>query len=209
MAGEQINPNLDPTDLRGDRIEWCGGAADVRSVGLLRPLLKQRVVRVERAGLIAPVEWESGSHIFVDDSSIVFTLEDGQRWELMDGQESDTRALIFKQIHNDSDLVTAGDLSAEPEEQRVTYPLEVVDPQPPWTIGGITELWSTHSTHPFLLGLVLWSDYGYRGSYPRTSMLAIYATIDELRVTTSAELWASVLANSFIVGPILSNSYDV
>lgn len=173
MAGEQIDPNLNPADLRDDRLEWWGGTDDVRSVGLLRPLLKQTVVRVERAGLIAPVEGESVPHIFIDDSSIVLTLEDGQRWELMDGQESGTRPLFFKQIANDMDLVTAVDLSAEPEEQRVTFPLEAVDPQPPWTIGGITEPWS-HSTHPFLRGLVLWSDYGYQGSYPPTSMLAIF-----------------------------------
>ena len=59
-------------------------------------------------------------------------------------------------------------------------------------------------------GFVLWAGSGISwGLYPRTSMLAVYATIDELRVTTSAELWANVLADSFIVGPVLSNSYDV
>jgi hypothetical protein len=71
MAGQQIDPALDPLDLRNDRLEWGGDTADVRSVGLLRPLLKHTLTKVERAGLVAPADWPIHLQTYVDRSSIV------------------------------------------------------------------------------------------------------------------------------------------
>lgn len=141
------------------RIEWWGGDKDVTREGLLRPLLGQGIVAVHHAALVGRNDDELTDHLHICTSSVVFTLEDGRRWELLDAQISDMQALIFKEIHADPDLVTSMDVARAPEEHATTVPSTLSDPRAPWRIAGITEVWGIQRVgripaRPCLMGAI-------------------------------------------------------
>ena len=114
---------IDEEPIPIQRLEWWGGDKDATWEGLLRPLLGQTVVSLHHAALVGRFASEREDRVLDCQASVVFTLEDGHRWELLDAQNSDMRALIFKEIHDDHDLVTAMDLSREPEEHPAMVPI--------------------------------------------------------------------------------------
>jgi hypothetical protein len=121
--------------------------------GAFHPLLDQTIVAVERLALTGAME---SNPPLVDTGSLLFTLQNGRRWEFLDAQDSDLNALQFKEISADSDLVACFDLSREPDEFAITVPLDGYILPLPWFVTNITEVWSPHHEPPYWRGTTLW-----------------------------------------------------
>jgi len=174
---------------------------------LLHPLLGHTVVAVNHAALIGRYDHESTDHLYLCTSSLVFTLDDGQRWELLAAQQSDVQALVFKGIQDDSDLLTAMDMTRAPEEQATIAPSTVSD-QAPWHVAGITEVWtSLDMAVPFLHGLALWGPPAPYDYTQRTLLLGVYVAGDDLEFATSEHWWSLLLGNHFFLGRSLYHFY--
>ena len=85
--------------------------------GLLAPLKGRIVTGLARVAVVMADEEE----VLVDRASVVFTLEDGRRWELLSAVESDLGVLLFKQLGSDDDLVFDGGTCQEEDEEQCVH----------------------------------------------------------------------------------------
>ena len=143
----------------------------------------------------------------MDTSSLVFTLDDGRRWELLATKQSDMRALVFKAVQGDADLITAMDLSRLPEERTAPVPSTLTDGVP-WCISGITEVWTSLSeTVPLLQGCAFWGPPAPGDYAQRPLLLGVYVAGDDLEFATAERWWSLLQGNPFYVGHSLYHFY--
>lgn len=196
------------------RLEWWGGEKDVTEVGLLRPLLGRSVERVEHATLDERDRWDGTDEYHLAPDNVVFTLRDGERWELLDSQNSDMQLLLFKKIAGDAELITSGDLQREPGDRPFTVALEGPHSPFPWTVVGITEVWTTHEGQISLQAAILWGDQ--RGAPESKSsqpshlapLLAIYVSYDSFWIRSAREVLSALERDLFHTRNMFYRFYD-
>jgi hypothetical protein len=177
-----------------------GGLVDIRYEGLLQPLKGKTVIAIEHAAIL---EIDSEDPL-VDTSCLVFTLEDGRRWELLDAVDSDMGLLVCKQIRGDDDLVTSFDRAREHGERASTVPIRGHDLKVPWTIARITEVWAPRLEPPYFRGAAFWA----KGDYTDHALFTMFCSADEGFMIMPMEQWREYLHfDQVFDGAILYHNY--
>ncbi|BAY81541.1 hypothetical protein NIES267_10180 [Calothrix parasitica NIES-267] len=136
---------------------------------VVNALLGKTVVLVSRIAI------EENEDCDVLTDTLVFTLADGSKFELLTQQAK----TVFKEISSDNNLFV--DFELEPNEILKTYPIEPETFNLPFTVDSATDIWASEEDTKFLVAIILWD-------IDKRTVLPICTETDEIELMTIDKL---------------------
>lgn len=159
---------------------------------LLDKLIGKTVVSLSRVVL----ENEQANYSAVMDDTLVFTVSNCSRFELLTGHSS----VLFKEVPRGANFFTDWELEEGDrllsQEGLFDAPLAL-----PFTVDSITEFWVGEEKKRFLAGAILWNAN-------REAVLSIYTETDEIELISMARIKSLIDEMPFIYGSVESLWYN-